>query len=36
MKIDLEQWDKSFLWHPFTQMADLAEEPICIIERGKV
>ena len=35
MKIDLEQWDKSFLWHPFTQMADLAEEPICIIERGE-
>ena len=31
----LEQWDKLFLWHPFTQMADLEKEPICIIERGE-
>ena len=31
----LEQWDKLFLWHPFTQMADLEKEPVCIIERGE-
>ena len=31
----LEQWDKLFLWHPFTQMADLEKESVCIIERGE-
>ncbi len=34
-KKTLIDWDKRYLWHPFTQMKDwLAEEPI-IIERGE-
>ena len=34
-KETLVEWDKRYLWHPFTQMQDwLAEEPI-IIERGE-
>ena len=33
-KETLVDWDKRYLWHPFTQMQDwLAEEPV-IIERG--
>jgi adenosylmethionine-8-amino-7-oxononanoate aminotransferase len=29
------EWDKQYLWHPFTQMADwLANEPV-VIERGE-
>lgn len=31
----LVEWDKSYLWHPFTQMQDwLSEDPV-IIERGE-
>ena len=31
----LRDWDKKYVWHPFTQMKDwLAEEPL-IIERGR-
>ena len=31
----LVEWDKNYLWHPFTQMQDwLAEDPV-IIERGE-
>ena len=34
-KETLVEWDKRYLWHPFTQMQDwLAEEPV-IIERGE-
>ena len=34
-KETLVDWDKRYLWHPFTQMQDwLAEEPV-IIERGE-
>lgn len=34
-KETLADWDKRYLWHPFTQMQDwLAEEPV-IIERGE-
>ena len=34
-KQTLIDWDKRYLWHPFTQMKDwLAEEPV-IIERGE-
>ena len=34
-KQTLIDWDKRYLWHPFTQMQDwLAEEPV-IIERGE-
>jgi adenosylmethionine-8-amino-7-oxononanoate aminotransferase len=32
---ELEQWDKQYLWHPFTQMKDYCEEPPLIIERGE-
>ena len=34
-KETLVEWDKRYLWHPFTQMQEwLAEEPV-IIERGE-
>ena len=34
-KKTLVDWDKRYLWHPFTQMQDwLAEDPV-IIERGE-
>ena len=32
---ELEQWDKEYLWHPFTQMKDYCDEPPLIIERGE-
>src|SRR3989338_9914484 len=31
----LAQWDKQWIWHPFTQMGDWAKEDILIIESGK-
>ena len=31
----LEQLDKQYLWHPFTQMQDWEKEPVVIIESGK-
>lgn len=31
----LADWDKQFLWHPFTQMKEWEREPPLIIERGK-
>ncbi len=31
----LEELDKQYLWHPFTQMQDWQKEPQVIIERGK-
>ena len=32
---ELEQWDKRYLWHPFTQMRDYLNEKPLIIERGE-
>ncbi len=31
----LEDWDRKYLWHPFTQMQEWAQETPLIIERGK-
>ncbi|MBI5411507.1 MAG: adenosylmethionine--8-amino-7-oxononanoate transaminase [Nitrospirae bacterium] len=31
----LADWDKQFLWHPFTQMQEWEREPPLIIERGQ-
>ncbi len=31
----LEQWDKQYLWHPFTQMKDYCDEKPLIIEKGE-
>lgn len=31
----LADWDRKFLWHPFTQMKEWEREPPLIIERGK-
>ncbi len=31
----LADWDKQYLWHPFTQMQDYANEPPLIVERGE-
>jgi adenosylmethionine-8-amino-7-oxononanoate aminotransferase len=31
----LVRWDKQWIWHPFTQMGDWANEEILIIESGK-
>ncbi|MBI2471814.1 MAG: adenosylmethionine--8-amino-7-oxononanoate transaminase [Planctomycetes bacterium] len=33
-KEQLEEWDKSCLWHPFTQMQDYVREASLIIEEG--
>ncbi|MDE1888771.1 MAG: adenosylmethionine--8-amino-7-oxononanoate transaminase [Planctomycetota bacterium] len=33
-KEQLEEWDKTYLWHPFTQMQDYARETPMIIEEG--
>ena len=33
-KEQLEAWDKSYLWHPFTQMQDYTKETSLIIEEG--
>lgn len=30
----LEDWDKKFIWHPFTQMKDWRRDPQVIIEKG--
>jgi adenosylmethionine-8-amino-7-oxononanoate aminotransferase len=35
MKEQLEQWDKEYLWHPFTQMKQYRKETPLIIERGE-
>ena len=32
---ELVQWDKKYLWHPFTQMADWEKEEILVIEKAK-
>jgi len=32
---ELEQWDKYYLWHPFTQMRDYLDEKPLIIEKGE-
>lgn len=32
---ELEQWDKQYIWHPFTQMRDYLNEKPLIIERGE-
>lgn len=31
----LEQWDKEYIWHPFTQMSEWQKEKPLIIERGE-
>lgn len=31
----LEDWDKKYIWHPFTQMKEWVSESNLIIERGK-
>ena len=31
----LAQWDRHYLWHPFTQMQEWEQETPLIIERGK-
>ena len=31
----LTNWDKQFIWHPFTQMSDWEKEDILVIESGK-
>lgn len=33
-KEQLETWDKTYLWHPFTQMQDYVKESPLIIEEG--
>ena len=35
INMQLEQDDKKYIWHPFTQMKDYAKEPPLIIEKGK-
>ncbi|MDD3654952.1 MAG: adenosylmethionine--8-amino-7-oxononanoate transaminase [Desulfotomaculaceae bacterium] len=30
----LEQWDREYVWHPFTQMRDYVQERPLVIERG--
>jgi len=30
----LAEWDRTYLWHPFTQMQEWVQEPPLIIERG--
>jgi adenosylmethionine-8-amino-7-oxononanoate aminotransferase len=35
MKEQLEQWDKEYIWHPFTQMKQYRKEKPLIIERGE-
>lgn len=32
---EIEQIDKKYVWHPFTQMSDWEKEPQIIIERGR-
>jgi len=32
---ELEQWDKHYLWHPFTQMRDYLDEKPLIVQRGE-
>jgi adenosylmethionine-8-amino-7-oxononanoate aminotransferase len=32
---ELEEWDKRYLWHPFTQMRDYCSQTPLIIERGE-
>jgi len=31
----LEQWDKEYIWHPFTQMGEYVKERPLVIERGE-
>jgi adenosylmethionine-8-amino-7-oxononanoate aminotransferase len=31
----LDQWDKKYVWHPFTQMKEWNRGPIVVIERGE-
>lgn len=32
---ELEQWDKQYLWHPFTQMKDYSDEKPLIVVKGE-
>lgn len=32
---ELENWDKQYLWHPFTQMREYCDEKPLIIEKGE-
>ena len=32
---DLKDWDKQYVWHPFTQMKEYAGEEILVVERGE-
>jgi len=34
-KLQLEDYDHSYIWHPFTQMKDYIKEKPLIIEKGK-
>ena len=31
----LQEWDKHYIWHPFTQMKDWLQEEPLVIERGE-
>ncbi len=31
----LEKWDKTYTWHPFTQMKEWREAPVVVIEKGQ-
>ena len=31
----LADWDRTYLWHPFTQMQEWEQQKPLIIERGK-
>ncbi len=35
MKEMLKEWDKEYIWHPFTQMKEYSKEDVVIIEEGK-
>ncbi len=32
---EIKKWDKDFVWHPFTQMKEYADEEPLVIERGE-
>jgi len=34
-KQDIKKWDKTVVWHPFTQMKEYAGEDVLVIERGQ-
>ncbi|RLB09550.1 MAG: adenosylmethionine--8-amino-7-oxononanoate transaminase, partial [Deltaproteobacteria bacterium] len=35
MKEMLKEWDKKYIWHPFTQMQEYVREDVVIIEEGE-